>query len=142
MDGVDLNHHKIYNKIILFWYLHVFFNENRFFIILGWSDYRHEGYYVFITNETVEYNETSSLDPVYHDKEAKPSFQNTMVFPGGYYGRQIYLFVNSSADIVIEPCEVEIFGMVCTAVSFQKIRLYLHIYIQFSNTELDTAAEL
>ncbi|XP_034308055.2 uncharacterized protein [Magallana gigas] len=74
--------------------------------------HRHMGYYVFITNHTVEPNQLSSLDPVYHDNETNPSFQNTIVFPGGYYGRQIYLFVNNSYDIVIEPCEVEIFGCV------------------------------
>nr|XP_011434355.2 uncharacterized protein LOC105333199 [Crassostrea gigas] len=74
--------------------------------------YRHVGYYVFITNHTVKYDQLSGLDPVYHDNEANASFQNTIVFPGGYYGRQLYLFVNHTKPSFMEPCEVEIFGCV------------------------------
>lgn len=134
MDPVDFNHHTIYkNNIILI--SSFFLSWKPILIIFGWPVHRHKGYYVFITNHTVEPNQLSSLDPVYHDNEATPSFQNTIVFPGGYYGRQIYLFVNNSNDIVIEPCEVEIFGMVLDCNQFSKKSVSIYTFISnFSNT--------
>ncbi|XP_062578276.1 uncharacterized protein LOC134240182 [Saccostrea cucullata] len=78
---------------------------------------RHDGYYVFITNKTVMAEELASLSPVYHDEEPSPSYQNTIVFPGGRDGIQVFLYVNETNPrtenfVVIEPCEVEIYGCV------------------------------
>lgn len=85
-------------------------------MLLGWLDFRHEKYYVFITNKTMAVNELNNLNPVYHDEEAKPSFQNTIVFPGGHHGLQIYILVNRTGNKDkghanhVELCEAEIYG--------------------------------
>ncbi|XP_055998162.1 uncharacterized protein LOC130047378 isoform X2 [Ostrea edulis] len=78
---------------------------------------RHAGYYLFITNQTVNASDLIHLDPVYHDEEPSPSQQNTIIFPGGHSGVQVYLYINHSNSNttdppIIEPCEVEIYGCV------------------------------
>lgn len=79
-------------------------------------DFRHEKYYVFITNGTVSPEELNALNPVYHDEHVKPSYQNTIVFPGGHHGLQVYILVNrtgiDNADHgnYVELCEAEVYG--------------------------------
>ncbi|XP_048779630.2 uncharacterized protein LOC125683012 [Ostrea edulis] len=78
---------------------------------------RHAGYYLFITNQTVNASDLIHLDPVYHDEEPSPSQQNTIIFPAGHSGVQVYLYINHSnptttSHAIIEPCEVEIYGCV------------------------------
>ncbi|XP_048779632.2 uncharacterized protein LOC125683013 [Ostrea edulis] len=76
---------------------------------------RHAGYYLFITNQTVNASDLIHLDPVYHDEEPSPSLQNTIIFPAGHSGVQVYLYINQSNQenvVIIEPCEVEIYGCV------------------------------
>ncbi|XP_055997123.1 uncharacterized protein LOC130047030 [Ostrea edulis] len=76
---------------------------------------RHGGYYLFITNQTVTYSDLVHLHPVYHDEEPSPSLQNTIIFPEGHSGVQVLLYINQSNQIdvvIIEPCEVEIYGCV------------------------------
>ncbi|XP_034319453.2 uncharacterized protein [Magallana gigas] len=78
---------------------------------------RHEKYYVFITNGTVSREELNALNPVYHDEHVKPSYQNTIVFPGGHYGLQVYILVNRTVSDAghgkyVELCEAEVYGCV------------------------------
>lgn len=92
------------------------FNSNQFLILLIRLDSRHEKYYVFITNGTVSREELNALNPVYHDEHVKPSYQNTIVFPGGHYGLQVYILVNRTVSDAghgkyVELCEAEVYGV-------------------------------
>ncbi|XP_052689783.1 uncharacterized protein LOC128167874 [Crassostrea angulata] len=84
---------------------------------------RHEKYYVFITNETVSPEELNTLNPVYHDGHVKPSYQNTIVFPGGHQGLQVYILVNRTVTDedhgnYVELCEAEVYG--CIHVTYEE----------------------
>lgn len=53
----------------------------------------------------------ASLPAVYHEQDPKASSQNVIMFPRGYEGKQIYLYLNKTGENnTLDLCEVEILG--------------------------------